>query len=98
MIAHLHAPAVDGEDGLGRGQDVGARHRVTPADLDVLDVWVHEKLNSKAATIGKVLGADHPADLLTKYKDRAVLVNALNDMGTIFMDGRPDCAPAAMGA
>ena len=49
--------------------------------LDVLDLWVQEKFNSKAATIDKVLGADHPADLHTKCTNRAVLVQAINNMG-----------------
>ena len=46
----------------------------------------------------KVLGADNMADVLTKYVDKATLQKALGFMGMELLTGRPECAPAAMGA
>ena len=58
---------------------------------------VQEVFNSKRAALSKVLGADNPTDLLTKYTDKAVLVKAVENMGLKFMSGRSAMAPAAMG-
>ena len=44
-----------------------------------------------------VLGTDNPADCFTKYLDPASMSRALAKMNVVFMEGRPDCAPAAMG-
>ena len=49
--------------------------------LNVVDLWVQEKLNNHLAFLHKVLGAENPADLLTKYTDKAVLAMALGKMG-----------------
>ena len=78
--------------GIARRRGMGRiRH------LDVTDLWIQEQFNNKKATLNKVLGADNPADLLTKYTDKAVLVKALAAMGFIAMTGRSPVAPAAMG-
>ena len=55
------------------------------------------KFNNNLSFLHKVSGADHPADLITKYTDRAVLVMALGKMGMTLLDGRSAAAPAAMG-
>ena len=65
--------------------------------LDATDLRVQEKFNNKLAFLHKVLGAENPADLLTKYTDKAVLTMALGKMGMRHMDGRSAVAPAAMG-
>ena len=65
--------------------------------LDVTDLWILEKFYNKLAFLHKVLGAENPADLLTKYTDRAVLVMASGKMGMKLLDGRSAVAPAAMG-
>ena len=65
--------------------------------LDVTDLWVQEKFNNQLAFLHEVLGAKNPADLLTKYTDKAALTMALGNMGLRLMDGRSAVAPAAMG-
>ena len=65
--------------------------------LDVTDLWIQEKFNSKLAFLHKVLGADKPADVLTKYTDKAILQKALKTMNLLVMSGRSTVAPAAMG-
>ena len=78
--------------GIARRKGMGRiRH------LDVTDLWVQEKFNNKLAFLHKVLGAENPADLLTKYTDKAVLTMALEKMGMRHMDGRSAVAPAAKG-
>ena len=49
------------------------------------------------AFLHKVLSAESPADLLTKYTDKAVLVVALSNLGMKLFKGRSAEAPAAMG-
>ena len=80
------AIAIARQKGMGR-----IRH------LDVTDLWVQEKFNNSIAFLHKVLGAENPADLLTKYTDMAVLIMALSKMGMTLLDGRSAVAPAAMG-
>ena len=46
----------------------------------------------------KVLGTDNPADVLTKYVNRATMEKALAEIGLEVRKGRPACAPVAMGA
>ena len=78
--------------GIARRRGMGRiRH------IDVTDLWIQEKFNNKHAFLHKVLGADNPADLLTKYTDRASLLKALKTMGLHFEAGRSAVAPAAMG-
>ena len=45
----------------------------------------------------EVLGADTPADIMTKYVDRAILERMLGIMGLSTLDGRAECAPLAAG-
>ena len=47
--------------GIARRRGMGRiRH------LDVTDLWIQEKLNSKLAYLHKVLGTENPADVFTK--------------------------------
>ena len=79
--------------GIARQKGMGRiRH------LGVAGLWVQDKLNHKLAFLHKVLGAENPADLLTKYTDKALLTMALGKMGMRLMDDRSVVAPAAMGA
>ena len=88
---HMHSDAT-AAIGIARRTGMGRiRH------LDVCDLWIQEKLNSKLAYLHKVLGTENPADLLTKYTDRQILNMALDKMGLKFLDGRSGVAPAAMG-
>ena len=41
--------------------------------LDVTDLWIQEKFNSKLAYLHKVLGTENPADVFTTYTDRAII-------------------------
>ena len=65
--------------------------------LDFTDLWFQEKIRSKFVGLEKVLGTENPADILTKCVDHSILASALNRLNMEFMEGRPACAPAAMG-
>jgi hypothetical protein len=45
--------------------------------LDVTDLWCQEKVRDGTVQLLKVLGADNPADIMTKYVDRAILDKSL---------------------
>ena len=47
--------------------------------------------------IDKVLGAENPADILTKHVDRQTLEKALQKMGMVQKTGRSAVAPQATG-
>ena len=79
--------------GIARRKGLGnIRH------LDVTDLWIQDKVCSKAIGLKKILGADNPADMFTKYVERAILNKALQVMNLVSTDGRPACAPRALGA
>ena len=79
--------------GIARRRGMGKiRH------LDVMDLWVQEKFTSKAASIDKVLGTENPADILTKYVERAGLTAALAKLGVLSAQGKSSSALEAMGA
>ena len=65
--------------------------------LDVTDLRVQEKFNNKLTFLHKVLGAENPTDLLTKYTNNAMLTMAIGKMGMRLMDGRSAIVPAALG-
>ena len=66
--------------------------------LDCTDLWIQDAARSKRIHILKVDGKSNPADVLTKYVDKATMTTALRKMNLEQQDGRPACAPAAMGA
>ena len=65
--------------------------------LDVTDLWCQEKVRAGAVSLHKVLGAENPADIMTKYTDRAILEKMLGLVNMKAMSGRAACAPANMG-
>ena len=65
--------------------------------LDIADLWCQEKVRSGAVSLHKVLGADNPADVMTKYATRETLEKMIGRMGMAPMAGRAECAPAAAG-
>ena len=65
--------------------------------LDVTDLWCQEKVRDGTVQLLKVLGADNPADIMTKYVDRAILEKMLGIMGLSTLEGRAECAPLAAG-
>lgn len=78
--------------GIARRRGLGkVRH------LDVSDLWIQEKVRAKSVELVKILGADNPADILTKYVDRGILNKALTFMGLERREGRAKAAPKAMG-
>ena len=78
--------------GIARRKGLGKiRH------LDCTDLWIQDKIRSKAILLEKVLGLEHPADIFTTYVDRKTLDMALPKLGQMPTSGRPACAPAAMG-
>lgn len=52
------------------------------------DLWVQEKVWNKEVDICKVLGADNPADIFTKYVDHPILSKALLKLGLYSEEGR----------
>ena len=64
--------------------------------LHTSDLWIQERVRNGDVTLHKVLGTEVPADALTKYLDPTSMARALAKMNVVFMDGRPDIAPAAM--
>ena len=66
--------------------------------LAITDLWIQDKVRSKTLELCKVLGADNPADVLTKYVPRQTMGKAIAHMGLVVLPGRPASAPAAMGA
>ena len=79
--------------GICRRKGIGKiRHLATT------DLWIQDKVRSKVIELCKVLGTENPADVLTKYVNRQAMDQALQKVGLVVMTGRPDSAPAAMGA
>ena len=61
--------------------------------LDVVDLWVQEKLRQKELTIEKIAGADNIADALTKSLPRPLLIKHITAMNLYPEDGRALTAP-----
>ena len=65
--------------------------------LHTADLWVQQKVRSESVELVKVLGTDNPADLFTKYLDKATIHKALGAMNCEFREGRAAAAPDTMG-
>ena len=64
--------------GIARRRGMGKlRH------LDCEDLWIQSKIRSKDVELLKVLGAENPADVLTKYVDARTLQQALNRVNMV---------------
>ena len=75
--------------GIARRRGMGKiRH------LDTTDLWVQEVVRSGRVQLLKVLGAENPADVLTKYVDKAIMTKMMAKMGMKQLSGRAKCAPA----
>ena len=61
--------------------------------LSVADLWVQERVRSGDFTLTKVKGTENPADVLTKYTDRATLSKHLDGVGLALVEGRAESAP-----
>ena len=74
--------------GIARRRGLGKiRH------LDVEDLWVQAKVRDKTIELVKVLGAENPADILTKYVDKGILNKMLATLGMKIQSGRSSAAP-----
>ena len=65
--------------------------------LATTDLWIQEQVRSGHIKLEKVLGTENPADVFTKYVDRATMQKAMSKLNIIQAEGRPACAPATMG-
>ena len=65
--------------------------------LNTADLWVQEKVRTEAVDLVKILGTENPADLFTKYLDKAAINKALKTLNLEFKDGRSAAAPQTMG-
>ena len=65
--------------------------------LHTADLWVQEKVRSKAITLLKVLGTENPADACTKYLDKASMEKAIGKMQCEYRTGMAKLAPETMG-
>ena len=61
--------------------------------LDTSLLWIQQKIKDRDLVVDKVLGADNPADCLTKYVDRATMDKHLAAMGLEYESGRAESAP-----
>ena len=74
--------------GIARRRGLGKiRH------LDVEDLWVQAKVRDKTVELVKILGAENPADILTKYVDKGILTKMLAKLGMKIQTGRSTAAP-----
>ena len=79
--------------GIARRRGMGKiRH------LDTTDLWVQEVVRSGRVELCKVLGAENPADIFTKYVERPLLIKMLDKMNMQQLPGRAACAPAIAGS
>ena len=65
--------------------------------LHTADLWVQEKVRSKAITLIKVLATEIPADAFTKYLDKASMEKEIGKMQCEYRTGRAKLAPGTMG-
>ena len=78
--------------GIARRRGMGKiRH------LDTTDLWVQEVVRSGRVELCKVLGAENPADIFTKYVERPLLIKMLDKMNMQQLPGRAACALAIAG-
>ena len=61
--------------------------------LHTADLWAQDRLRSRDFKISKVLGTEHPADILTKHVDRRCLEKHLRSLSIIEDYGRASLAP-----
>jgi hypothetical protein len=66
--------------------------------LAVAQLWVQDLVRSKACRLYKVLGAENPADLMTKPLARAEIDGHLGRLGLSRASGRAETAPRADAA
>ena len=60
--------------------------------LAVADLWLQDKIRAGELSVHKVLGADNPADSMTKFTDRNIVEKSLMRMHIEAESGRADSA------
>ena len=69
IVVHSDATAAIG---IARRKGLGKiRH------LDVMDLWLQDKVRAKQVGLKQILGTDQPADIFTKYVERPILQKAM---------------------
>ena len=76
------AIAISRRPGLGK-----VRHLATA------DLWVQDRVRKNDFRLEKILGAENPADMLTKHVDRALMGKHMAKLGLFFEEGRAESAP-----
>ena len=61
--------------------------------LDTSLLWIQQKIKDGDLKVDKILGADNPADCLTKFIDQTTMNKHLAAMGFVYEDGRAESAP-----
>ena len=61
--------------------------------LATADLWVQDHIRTGDFVLTKILGADNPADILTKYVDKSLLLKHSNTMQLREEAGRAESAP-----
>ena len=78
--------------GIAKRRGLGKFRHLSTADL-----WIQEKIRDGKMELVKILGTENPADILTKYVDKASMEKALKKLNLVFKEGRSPMAPAIMG-
>ena len=74
--------------GICRRRGLGKIHH-----LHVTDLWIQDQLQRKDFTLTKVLGAENPADILTKHVPKDILMKHMRFIGIRAEEGRAASAP-----
>ena len=61
--------------------------------LHTADLWIQDRLRKGDFKLTKVLGADNPADMLTKHIIRDTMLKHMSRMGLKSEEGRAQSAP-----
>ena len=60
--------------------------------LDVEDLWVQQKIRDRSVDLVEVLGAENPADILTKDVAADLFNKMFQHIATVYLDGRASAA------
>ena len=75
--------------GIARRRGLGKVRHLATADL-----WIQDRLRKKDFALVKIPGAENPADMLTKYVDKALMQKHMSKLGLHYEGGRAASAPS----
>ena len=75
--------------GIARRRGLGKVRHLATADL-----WIQDRLRKKDFSLLKIPGSENPADILTKYVDKALMSKHMTKLGLHLEDGRAESAPS----